>query len=208
MTDTPVRRPADTVLRVLTPLRAAGAIGPAALAHAVHGLVLFVAIVGATFVADYPVWKMSVSAVAGVVLLYCAHVYSAVLAHQHAAEGSLQTGIATVWLEMRRTLPLLEACIVPTIPLLIAVTGALPAVVAYTTSLSISLLALAVVGFLALHNRRGSLRRSLLAGGHDGRFRRRHHRRRDVPALRPRSRDPRARDHQTVRRYGLLCPIG
>lgn len=149
--------------RLLRPLRAARAIGPEALAYAVHGLVLFVAVVGATFVADYPGWKMLVYSGGAVVLLWSAHVYSAVLADQHTPETSLPGGIATVWHEMKRHIPVLEASIAPAIPLVLAAIGVLSSPIAYAASLTTGLATLAVVGFLSLRNRSGSLRRSLLA---------------------------------------------
>ncbi|SDE36080.1 hypothetical protein [Auraticoccus monumenti] len=156
--------------RLLSPLRTTRAIAPESLAQAVHGLVLFVAVVGATFVADYPVGKMLLYSVGSVVLFWSAHVYSAVLAHQHAAKASLPTGLATVWHEARRALPLLEACIAPVIPLLLAVLEILPTPVAYGASVSVGVGTLALVGFLALHNRRASLRRSLVAAATTGGF--------------------------------------
>lgn len=163
MTDTPASIRTDASTRLLSPLRTARAIGPEALAYAIHGLVLFVAVVGATFVADYPAWKMLLYSAGAVVLFWCAHVYSAVLADQHTPGASIPTGIATVWHEMKRHIPLLEACIAPAIPLVLAAIGVLAAPVAYALSLTTGLVTLAVVGFLTLRNRRASLRRSLFA---------------------------------------------
>ncbi|MCR2783513.1 MULTISPECIES: hypothetical protein [unclassified Microbacterium] len=163
MTDTPASIRLDASTRLLSPLRAARAIGPEALAYAVHGLVLFVAVVGATFVADYPAWQMLIYSAGAVLLFWCAHVYSAVLADQHTPQATVPTGITLVWHEMKRHTPLLEACIAPAVPLILAVTGVLPSPMAYAASLTIGLVTLAVVGFLSLRNRRGSLRRSLFA---------------------------------------------
>ena len=120
MTDTSASIPVGASTRLLRPLRAAGAIGPEALAYAVHGLVLFVAVVGATFVADYPGWKMLVYSAGAVVLLWCA----AVLADQHTSRASLPSGIAAVWHEMKRHVPVLEASIAPAIPLVLAAISA------------------------------------------------------------------------------------
>ncbi|QEW04314.1 hypothetical protein [Microbacterium lushaniae] len=163
MTDTPASLSSDASTRLLSPLRAARAIGPEALEYAVHGLVLFVAVVGATFVADYPAWKMLIYSSSAVVLFWCAHVYSAVLADQHTPSATVPTGIATVWHEMRRHIPLLEACIAPAIPLVLAVIGVLPSPMAYALSLTTGIVTLAIVGFLSLRNRYASMRRSLFA---------------------------------------------
>lgn len=163
MTDTAASIPSDASTRLLSPLRRARTIGPEALASAIHGLVLFVAVVGATFVADYPAWRILLYSSGAVVLFWCAHVYSAVLADQRTPGASVPTGIATVWHEMKRHIPLLEACIAPAVPLVLAAIGVLPSPMAYAVSLTTALVTLAVVGFLTLRNRRGSLRRSLFA---------------------------------------------
>lgn len=166
--DQPPRTAVTT--RLLSPWRTTGAIAPDSLAHAVHGLVLFLAVVGATFVADYPAWKMLVYSVAGLVLFWSATVYAGVLAHQHVADAGLSTGLATVRHEARRALPLLEASTAPLVPLLLAVAGILPLPVAYAASVTVGVATLALVGFLALRQRRASLRRSLVAAVTTGGF--------------------------------------
>ena len=165
MTQTRLAAPARvaSTTRLLRPLRAVRTIGGDALATAVHGLVIFIAIMGATFVADYPAWKMLALSVGGIGLFWSAHVYSAVLGHRHTAAAPVSTTLATVSREAARALPLLEACIAPLIPLLMAAIGIIPVPVAYWLSLTISLIALSLVGFLTVHNRQASIRRSLLA---------------------------------------------
>lgn len=154
--------------RLFRPVLAARAIGPAAVAYAVHGLVLFLAIIGATFVADYPAWEMLLFSVGAVVLFWVAHVYAAALAHQDAADATVRTGLALVAQEAKHALPLLEACIAPAIPLLLAMLGLVALPSAYAASLTIGITTLAVVGFLALRNRGASLRRSLALGAVTG----------------------------------------
>ena len=139
------------------------AIGPEAIALAVHGLVLFVAVVGATYVADYPAWKMSLLSGGSIVLFYVAHLYAAVLAHQHTVDASVWTELRTIGGEARRMLPLLQACIAPALPLLAATVGLLPLPIAYAASLTIAIASLAAVGFFALHSRQASLRRCLVS---------------------------------------------
>lgn len=162
--------PVPLTTRLLHPLQASRTIAPAAVAYAVHGLVLFLAIVGATFVADYPAWKMLVFSVGAVVLFWIAHVYSATLAHDPGENSSVRAELHTVWTEARRALPLLEACIAPAIPLLLALLGVLALPLAYAASLVIGVATLAMVGFVAVRNRRASLRRSLFAAVATGGF--------------------------------------
>lgn len=159
----PPGTPVPLTSRLVHPLRSTRALGPAAVAYAVHGLVLFVAIVGATYVADYPAARMLLFSVGAVVLFWVAHVYAASLAHQHEPDASLRTELAMVGQEARRALPLLEACIAPSVPLLLAMLGLLALPLAYAASLTIGIATLAAVGFLALRNRHASLRRSVVA---------------------------------------------
>lgn len=149
---------------LIHPFSAARAIGPIAVAHAVHGLVLFVAIVGATFVADYPAWKMSAISAGSIVLFWIAHVYAAVLAHEQTVDGPVRMELRTIATEARHALPLLQACIAPAVPLALATLGLLPLPLAYSVSVTVAIAVLATVGFLALRNRGASLRRSLVAG--------------------------------------------
>lgn len=146
--------------RLLDPLRAARDVGPEAVVHAVHGLILFLAVVGATFVADEPAWRVAVFPAGAVVLFWTAHVYAATLAHPHAAEATART---TARREARRALPLVEAPLVPGVPLLLAVPGWVPLDLAYSAGVTIGVAALAAVGFLARRHRAAPLRRALLA---------------------------------------------
>lgn len=150
------------------PLLLSRSLGPAAVAHAVHGLVLFVAVVGATYVADYPARRMLLFSAGAVVLFGVAHVYAVALAHQHEPDDSRRTELAVVGHEARQALPLLEACVVPAVPLVLAVLGLLALPLAYAASLTIGIATLAAVGFLALRNRRASIRRSLVAAATTG----------------------------------------
>jgi hypothetical protein len=159
---------APIATRLVHPLSLARAIGPSAVEHAVHGLVLFVAIVGATFVADYPAWRMLLFSAGAVVLFWVAHVYAAALADEHEPGTSVRAELAGVGREAKRTLPLLEACVAPAIPLILAMAGVLALPLAYLASLAIGIASLAAVGFLALRNRRASLRRSLVAAAVTG----------------------------------------
>lgn len=156
--------------RLLNPWRPGRALGPDALAHAVHGLVLFLALVGATFVADYPAWKMLLYPVAALALFYGATVYAAVLASQHTADASLPTALATTRHEAGRALPLLEAVTAPLVPLLLAWAGVLPLPLGYAASVTTGVATLALIGFLALRHRGATLRRQLLAGVATGGF--------------------------------------
>jgi len=148
-------------VRIIHPLRAARAGGAAAMPHAVHGLVLFVAIVGATFVSGYPAGKMLLFSAGAVALFWITHVYAATLGHQQTAEDSPRAAIGTAWREAMGALSMLEVCILPALPLVLAALNVLPLPVAYAASLTIGILMLAVVGFLALSRRHASLRRSL-----------------------------------------------
>lgn len=159
----PAPAPFTITTRWLRPLLSARPLGPSAIAYAVHGLVLFVAIVGATFLSGYPAWRMLLFSLGAVVLFWVAHVYSAVLAHDREPRTSLRTELATVVAEARRALPLIEACLAPAVPLVLAMAGLLALPVAYTTSVTIGVVILAAVGFLALRLRRASVRRSLAA---------------------------------------------
>jgi hypothetical protein len=150
--------------RLLRPFRAAGEISPASLTQAVHGLVLFVAVVGATFIADYPAWRMLLLSAGAVVLFYLAHVYAASLGSRNAPNASGSTVLRTVFGEARHSLSLLEACIAPMLPLLLAAIGIIPVQTAYYASLTIGLVALAFVGFSTLRGRSASVRRSLVGG--------------------------------------------
>jgi hypothetical protein len=133
------------------------------LAHAVHGLVLFLAVVGATYLSGYPTWRVLVLASGTVVLFWAAHVYAHSMAHQNAGDGTWRDELATVRAEARHSLPMLEACIVPTIPLAMAALGIIPIQHAYTASVAIGTLTLGVVGYLSTRNRKASVRRSLAA---------------------------------------------
>ncbi|MBB3674729.1 hypothetical protein [Modestobacter versicolor] len=159
---------APIATRVAHPLLRARSLPPAAVAHAVHGLVLFVAVVGATYVADYPARKVLLFSTGAVVLFWVAHVYAAALAHQHEPEDSGRTGPAVVAREARRALPLLEACVVPALPLVPAALGLLALPLAYAASVTIGIVVLAAVGFAALHARQASVRRSLAAAAATG----------------------------------------
>lgn len=165
----PLPSPTRTT-RLLHPLLAARALGPVAVAHAVHGLVLFVAVVGATYLAEYSAMRMLVVSVGSVVLFWVAHVYAATLAHPRTADASVRTEVGTMCQEARRALPLLQACVAPAGPLLLAVVGVLTLPLAYAASLVIAIATLAAVGFLALHNRSASLRRCLAAALATGGF--------------------------------------
>lgn len=165
MTDTlaqPRTRISPTT-RLFLPWHAARAGGPPAVAHAVHGLVLFVAIIGATFVSGYPAAKMLLFSVGAVVLFFVAHIYAATLAHQQTAEASVRATLGTARREAIGALPMLEVCILPAVPLILAALGLLALPAAYVASLAVGLLTLAVVGFLALSHRNASLRRSLFS---------------------------------------------
>lgn len=160
--------PVPLTTRLLHPLRPAH--GPGAIAHAVHGLVLFLAIVGATFVGDYPAGRMLVFSVGAVVLFWIAHVYAATLARDHGEDLSMRTELLAMWAEAKRALPVLEACIAPAIPLVLAMVGVIALPLAYGLSLAIGIVTLAAVGFVAVHTRRGSLRRSIAAAAGTGSF--------------------------------------
>jgi VIT1/CCC1 family predicted Fe2+/Mn2+ transporter len=96
-----------------------------------------------------------------VVLFWVAHVYAAILAHGPAQGGSLRAELDAVRREAASTLPLVEACLAPAIPLVIAMLGLLALPLAYAASLTIGIVTLAAVGFVAVHNRGASIRRAL-----------------------------------------------
>lgn len=147
--------------RVLHPMRSAHAIGGEAVAYAVHGVMVFVAIVGATYVADYPAARMLLLSSGAVVLFWVAHVYAATLAHGRVGTEDLRAELETLRFNARRMLPLLEACVAPALPLVLAMLGILPLTLAYAASVTTGVATLAGVGWFALRNRHASRRRSL-----------------------------------------------
>lgn len=151
--------------RLLTgPLAWARALGPTAVAHAIHGLVLFVAIAGVTFVSDYPAWRILLFSAGSVVLFWLTHVYAASLAHHDTPDAAPGHALEIVAVEARRALPILQASTLAAMPLVVAVTGLIPLTVAYSVSVTLAVAELGVFGFLVIRGRGGSPRRSLVAG--------------------------------------------
>lgn len=150
--------------RLIGPLAWARALEPTAVVHAIHGLVLFVAITGATFVSDYPGWQILLYSAGSVVLFWVTHVYAASLAHHDTPDAAPVHALEIVAGEARRGLPILQACTLAAMPLLLAITGLIPLTVAYSVSVSLAVAELGVFGFLVIRGRGGSPRRSLAAG--------------------------------------------
>jgi hypothetical protein len=153
----------SAAVRIIHPLRTAPTGGAAAVPHAVHGLVLFVAIVGATFVSGYPAWKMLLFSAGAVVLFWVTHVYATTLGHHQTADAPARAALGTARGEAIGSLPILEVCLLPAVPLILAALNVLALPAAYAASLTTGILMLALVGFLALSHRHASLRRSLLS---------------------------------------------
>jgi hypothetical protein len=70
-----------------------GRLGHTAITHVVHGLVVFLAVVGATFVADYPGWRILVLSVGSVALFWIARVLGRPRGGALLREGGARNGV-------------------------------------------------------------------------------------------------------------------
>ena len=159
--------PLSRLRRRLHPFHLAKARGTEALNGAIHGVVLYLAVLGATYRADYSAAKILLVCVGSVVFFWITHVYAATLARHGTAQGPLD-GLEFAWEEARRSSSIVQAVIAPTLALLLAIAGLLPTTVALVLSMWTGVASLAGLAYLALRIREAPRLRAALLGALTG----------------------------------------
>ena len=128
--------------------------------EAVYGTVVFAAIVAASSdEEDLDILQVLIYSVISIVVFWGAHVYATVIA-RHGKDGLGKTIGGAV----RHSWPMLTAVVLPSIPLILGVTGVIAADDAVDDSLSVAMGVLGVLGFLSFWERRRPLILCLLGG--------------------------------------------
>jgi hypothetical protein len=126
-------------------------------ADAIYGLILYAALVGVISDKSHPSLEVLILSVLSLLVFWGAHVYAATIAGHGVRDGAVITVGAALHDAVWHTSGMLYAAILPSVPLVIAVFGALKDDDAANLSMLVVVVQLAVIGYDSFTQRRSPI---------------------------------------------------